>query len=395
MASGRISASIVTIVLILASAASTTIGCRAGNLLGSTSSSTTVISPNGDGLDDFAMLGYSLSARSQVSIWLESATARRYIIRYKEPRESGHYQARFDGSYAPDPDGADRRILPNGTYQFVIEAVDDQGRREEGRGRIDVVNADTVAPEIENLGAIPDAISPNGDSKDDETLIQYGITKDAEVTIVANGPNVDAKYLLEAPNQKHAGLYSYNWNGTSSAALLQDGKYIIHIMARDKSGNVTERVTPVTINGGGKPKLQITRVQFSPTSVFLGGDLNVKIMVKNTGDTLIRTMGPPPGTAYSTNMTYNYWLEDDGATPKYFERPGLWRVAVMWNLAGSPYPVRWGLPKDLAPGEEATIAGTIKVLSRTPELRFWAAVEQSGVGFPGGDVGIQTIRVGY
>ncbi|MBI2865687.1 MAG: hypothetical protein HYX94_14155 [Chloroflexi bacterium] len=394
MASNRTIASIVSIALLLSGVASTTLGCRSSNLLSGVGSSASVISPNGDGDRDFALLGYSLAGKSKVSIWLEDGVGRRYVIRENEPRERGQYQARFDGTYAPNANREDRRILPNGYYDFVIEAVDDRGKSEEGRGKIEIANADTAAPEVDNLGAVPDTISPNGDSKDDETLIHYGIGKDAEVTITAVGPNGE-KYLLEAPGQKKAGLYSHDWNGTVSGNLVKDGIYEVHIVARDKAGNVTERTTPITITGAGRPMLQITKVEFSPTAIFLGGDLSVKIKVKNTGDTLVRTMGPLPGTAYATNMTYNYWLEEDGATPKYYERPGFWRVAVMWNLAGSPYPVRWGLPKDLAPGEEATVTGTIKILSRTPELRFWASVEQSGVGFPGGDVGIQNVRVGY
>lgn len=393
MASIRVRASFVALLWLLTSLAPGLSGCGSGVLLANVGASASAISPNGKSVDNATLLTYSVSAQSRVSIWLESETGKRYTIREKEFRSPGTYQARFDGTYAPNS-SPDRRVLPDGSYTFVVEVEDERGKREEARGKIAIKDADTFAPEIQNVAAMPDAISPDGDSKDDETLIQYELTKDAEVTITAMGADGE-RFLLEAPNWKKAALYAHDWNGTTSNKLLKDGKYTVFVQARDKAGNVTQRSASVTIDGGGTPKLQITKVEFSPTAVYLGGDLNVKVKVKNTGDTIVRTMGPPPGTAYSTNMTYNYWLEDDNATPKYYERPGFWRVAVMWNLAGSPYPVRWGLPKDLAPGEEAIVTGTIQILSRTPELRFWASVEQSGVGFPGGDVGIQRIRVSY
>jgi hypothetical protein len=48
------------------------------------------------------------------------------------------------------------------------------------------------------------------------------------------------------------------------------------------------------------------------------------------------------------------------------------------------------------PGEEATILGTIQVnIDRQSVVRFWAGVEQGGVGFPGGQVGLTQIRVSF
>jgi hypothetical protein len=126
-----------------------------------------------------------------------------------------------------------------------------------------------------------------------------------------------------------------------------------------------------------------------------GGILNVEIRVRNTGDTVIHTLCPPPGTAYTTDNNYNDFLLPDGQVECY-ERAGVWRVGVEWDLAGRPFPARWGLGKSLMPGEEATILGTIQVnIDRQSVVRFWAGVEQGGVGFPGGQVGLTQIRVSF
>lgn len=359
--------------------------------------SATQLSLNGNGTLGPLSLSYQLARDAHVSIEFIDQADKRYLLRDNEPRTAGPYTAQFDGTYTPEPTKADRRVLPSGQYRYVLTAVDATGQRDEKQGNVSIDAPRTPAPTIESLVAIPLVISPNGDAVDDQAKVSYTLTQDATVSIFvqdAAGKN----YFLQPATPRKAAAIGLEWNGKIGNELLPDGNYDLHVQAQDKIGNVTDASRRVTLRNGGKSELQITKVEFSPIAVPLGGDLHVTIKVKNTGTTTISTFGPAPGTTYTTNMTYNNWMEDDGATPRYYERPGVWRVAVSWNVAGSPYPARWGLTPDLtplAPGQESTITGTIKLLPRTPEVRFWASVEQGGVGFPGGEVGQTVIRIGY
>ena len=371
--------------------------CTGGSILTKVSLSLTTISPNGDGMDDALHLDYALSRDATVSITFLDAQGKRYPFRTNEARSAGSYSARFNGTYAPDEAQAKRQVLANGVYTALVQAQDKRGQTDEWRSTINIVDADTTAPQVTDLVVLPSAISPNGDAIDDEAKISYGLSKPATVEIFVTDAQ-GSRYPLEGANPKSAALHAHNWNGTSGGELLFDGQYVLHVQALDKAGNLTDQIQPVIVSSGGIPSLELTKVKFAPLSVPTGGVLNVEIQVKNVGSAILRTYGPDPGTPYTTNMTFNSFRDKNkpDEPPLYYERAGYWRVGVSWGLAGQPYPVRWGFGKDLAPGEEATITGTIQVLiDQTREVYFWASAVQEGVGFPGGQVGQQRIIISY
>jgi hypothetical protein len=356
------------------------------------------LSPNGDGLDDQLYINYSLSRPAKVSIILEDGLGNRYVLRDGERRAPGSYSFLFRGTYAPDPTRMTRRILPNGAYTYTVIAEEDTdgqaGQRAEARGTVIIRDAQTEAPEFRDVALTLNTISPNGDALEDETVISYGLTKPALVSIeVTDAKGTTWPVLPE--EEKTAALHSFRWDGTSAKQLLPDGPYTVRLIARDRAGNVTEHREAVVLQGGGTPRLEIVEVRFTPRAVPKGGILKVEMRVRNSGDTVIHTLGPPPGTHYTTDMNFNAFLGEDGQ-PLYFERPGVWRVCVDWDQSGRLYPARWGLGKDLLPGEEVTVTGTIQVnIDRVSQVRFWAGVEQGGVGFPGGQVGLTPITVSY
>ncbi|MFN8532297.1 MAG: hypothetical protein U0556_01955 [Dehalococcoidia bacterium] len=385
--------------------------CSPAPLLDQVTITSPSISPNGDGVDDKATIAYTVGRPAAISIILRDSAGRDYLLRDREPRSAGSFQAQVDG-VAPVNDGkATRRVLPDGPYTYTVIAEDPGGERAEAGGEITIAGGDRTPVTIANLvislpgagGQVAGAgverveISPNGDGAEDEAIISYGISKDAEVVVFAKDA-AGRIILLDERKPRRAALYTHYWNGLYNGRLVADGEYAIHVQAFDKAGNVSEEIRTIVVRGAGKPDLRITKVDFTPSAIPIGGLLNVAIRVRNFGEVPLKTMGPPSGTAYRTDQTFNYWTDETG-TPKFFERAGRWRVAVSWNTAGSPYPIRWGLFEDvdreLLPGEEAVITGTITVLPRQREFRVWAAVEQGGVGFPGGEVGLKTIIVDY
>jgi hypothetical protein len=165
--------------------------------------------------------------------------------------------------------------------------------------------------------------------------------------------------------------------GQTSEAL-PNGTYTVTIRAQDRAGNRVEAQRTLTIEGGGRPEIQILKVEISPQQIIIGNSINVSVTVKNTGNVPLRTQGPDPSYTYTTNDTYasiegNRWVD----------RAGLWRVGVDWdgNSGGGPsrYPFRWGFGKTLMPGEEVTTGGKITILKQERRMWFYAGVLQEGV----------------
>ncbi|MDP2663334.1 MAG: hypothetical protein Q8R28_21670, partial [Dehalococcoidia bacterium] len=259
--------------------------CAPASNLGDFNMAPSVISPNGDGVDDEAIVAYSLRQKSSISIAMVDAAGKAYDFRRDEVRSAGSYSARFDGAFSPDPESPERRVMPDGTYVVVFQATpvdssgNPSGQPQEARGQIVLKGGDTTPPVVGDVVSPYPTISPNGDAIQDETDISYALSKKATVTITAVNAQGES-YLLEPPTVRSAALYSHNWNGTSSGILLPDGEYTVHIQAQDSAGNLSEATTRIAIDSGGAPSLEITKVTFSPTVIPLDGDLNVQIRVR-------------------------------------------------------------------------------------------------------------------
>src|SRR5262249_17416528 len=205
---------------------------------------------------------------------------------------------------------------------------------------------------ITDVVATPATFSPNGDGQDDTVKVSYGLTKDAEVRIYATDA-ANEFYLIQPPTKSHAKLFSFEWDGTAGGgAVLKDGKSTIDLEATDAAGNFSDATTVVTIENGGIPRAEIVDVKFSPTALAVGMDLHVSITVRNTGQVPLKTLGPPPGTKYTTTKNYaSFPSEADPNTPAYFEQAGVWRVCVGWQNSPESWPVRWGFFADSSPAQ--------------------------------------------
>ncbi|MBI4321744.1 MAG: hypothetical protein HY675_24890 [Chloroflexi bacterium] len=377
------------------------VGCGPSGLLYEVRPLAISISPNGDGFEDFARVSYSIGARADVTIRLRSTDGQVYTLRDAVTRAQDTYEIKFDGTVDADGLGA-RRVLPDGQYTMSIRVADLEGRSAEHQVSVAIHDADTVPLEVSDVVVQPMTISPNRDGDDDEAIFSYALSKKSTAEIFVT--DKDARFHLLSPQkEREAGLHSFRWDGTENGGkLLPDGQYTYHIRAWDRSGNVTRQEGRAALANGGTPRLEIVEAKFTPASIPLGGVVKVRIKVKNAGETTIKSdterwgVGPAPGAAYTTDINYAHWRDKDG-TPLYYERPGTWRVGVSWTNAPTPppFPVRWSLGKDLAPGEEVEITGEIRVLQKTRDTYFWATVVQEGVGFVGDNKGQTLVIVSY
>ena len=349
-------------------------------------------------------MSYTLTRPAAVSVALETPDGQHLVLRSDEPRAApGTYVFGFDGTYASPSSLDERLVLSDGVYRLILEARDQAGQRQTINSQITIRDADTSPPRLEDVTVHPSTISPNYDGFKDVAVMSYRLTKRARVSAFATNAAGERVYrgvqeLLEP------GEYRELWDGTFKDTPLPDGVYTFSLQATDLAGNVVVARTPLTLAGGGRPDARITRLSFSPTRVIVGQELRVEATVKNLGAVPLRTQGPSSGHLFSSFESFS-----SIAAGQHIDRVGLWRVGVDWagspSATGSKYPYRWGLGRDLYPGEEATVAGRIRVdhgpnldrLVGPPNNRFYfyAGLIHEGIAFHDDKVGGTWIEVVY
>ncbi|MEW5719296.1 MAG: S8 family peptidase [Chloroflexota bacterium] len=139
--------------------------------------------------------------------------------------------------------------------------------------------------------------------------------------------------------------------------------------------------TPIKVTPGAT----ITAVTFSPTSLNVGGLLNVSITVRNDSDQALATQGPDPGFVYEEGDTF--------ASRGFAAVSGNFRVGIDFdNRSGLDHPYRWGFGTPLAPGETRTITGAIRMKNQQAQ-KYWAGMVQEYVAWVQDQQGAQDIAV--
>ncbi|MBI4674199.1 MAG: hypothetical protein HY741_21355 [Chloroflexi bacterium] len=357
------------------------------------------ISPRPGEKNRATKIGYSLSRPAHVSIYLQDG-AGKYVLRENQSRAAGDFQILFGGS-------VDNRTLNDGAYQVVVTAQDANGVYEEKTATLNIINADTSLPELQNFTVFPQEFTPNQDGLDDRVIIRYYLTKPARVTVYLTDGNsgkghpqkypIDEKKettLLTEDKLSEIGPHEYDYDAgiDRGAPPPPDGNYTIIAEAVDANGNTVTERAPLTIKNGGTPRAAIigSAGDFSPTVVPLGETLYFTVTVKNVGTVPIRTKGPEPGFTYTTNQNYS--------VVEQFEEPGIWRLGVdsEGNSIGRQYPYRWQLGMNneltrveregktiyyLMPGQVVRISGGIKIIDKPPKVDpfYWFGLVQEQV----------------
>ena len=337
---------------------------------------------------------YHLNTPASVSSRIVSASGAQWVIHADAARPTpGDYVLQFDGTVG-GPGQNERRVLPDGDYQVVLDAHT-ANQHQETQVPLAVRNADTLVPEISDLALLPDRISPNFDARDDVTHVTYRLAKDASVAAYLDtSPEAGAprRVWMGEEVKVQAGEQSLTWDGVANGQPVASGNYLLGIRARDQAGNVVERSAPLAIDESGVPEASIVLAHVGPLQIIRGDDVCLEAIVRNTGQTVLRTEGPDPGYVYNSFDTYA--SIDDHV---FSEHAGYWRVGLNWSgspdVNGATYPYRWGFGHDLQPAEEVTVRGCVRVLNEQDKLVFFAGLVQENVAIHSAGAGLVRVAI--
>lgn len=356
-----------------------------------------VISPNADGQADVTRIEYKLARNAKLSIYVQDEAGNRHFFRYERDRSrslSRPYRVDFGGVIPIEVEGFRQdRVLPDGSYTLILEAVDDRGRSAVEQIPFVIQDADTTAPALEGFGLNRSIFTPNRDGVDDRVIISYYLTKYATTMVYlldADG----TRYPIERDDSNSAtkdgeiGPYYYDYEGgvDRGAEPPPDGTYTVVGYAEDAVGNKATVTDTLEIRDGGVPRATIVGLEWtvSDTVVPVGGTFSFTATVENYGTTPIRTTGPEPGTEYTTD-----W---NAASLGYYERAGAFRFGIGFqNCPLGDYPWRWSVGRYdelaavqrgdetlyyLMPGQRVLITGSVRILSPLPDKStlFWAGL---------------------
>jgi hypothetical protein len=238
----------------------------------------------------------------------------------------------------------DKRVLQDGDYTWVLEAIDPEtGTAEQVSGSLTVQDADTSLPELQGFSIHPPVFSPNRDGLADRVTINVDLKKDVEeLTVYLTGPDAVRYHVQEkegATRPNEAGWHEFDYDAgvDHGADPPPDGVYTVTMRAQDALGQWTSADGTLTIENGGVPRVYILNgeVEWSASSVPLGETLYFTLTVDNDSATPIRTSGPPPGTVYDSDQNY--------ATLGEYEQSGVFRVGIHCETSPTDHPWRWAV----------------------------------------------------
>jgi len=172
-------------------------------------------------------------------------------------------------------------------------------------------------------------------------------------------------------------------HGTKTFTPTTSTTYTLRVTLND--GSVKPLAATIAVTAPTPGVVRITNVSISPATLAPGGVLNVSITVKNDTTQTLQTQGPNPGFVYEEKDSFV--SRGFGAVKNAF------RVGIDFGgRTGIDHPYRWGLGAPLAPGQTATITGSIR-LQTTRSISYWAGLVRELVAWLSDKQGMQVITV--
>jgi N-acetylmuramoyl-L-alanine amidase len=186
-----------------------------------------VITPNADGSDDAATIGFTLGTAANVTVQVLDSGGAPLLTLINEPRTAGNNSLEW---------GA--HVLPDGRYRVVVTAK--AGTKTVSKSA-DVIVDRTLA----GLEAMPPVISPNHDGVNDTTTLTFRLAQNVPVRLDIQQAGV----LVGSPfsGQLGIGPQTLTWDGSGFGAPLFDGTYQATITVTDQLGDVQLGI-PITID---------------------------------------------------------------------------------------------------------------------------------------------------
>jgi hypothetical protein len=179
-----------------------------------------VLSPNGDGVDDSLVLSYKLVRPSRVTAYISGGGIRQVLE--SGPREAGVHQLEFKGTRT------DGSPLPEGAYTLTVEALDDQGQ-ESKADRAFALN-DTLAA----LTATPTAVRLSPGNRRALT-VGFTLTRPADVRVTIERSGIVIRTLTA--KQLPAGAQQTVWDGRNAGGRVAiGGPYAVRVTATTPIG---------------------------------------------------------------------------------------------------------------------------------------------------------------
>ena len=172
--------------------------------------------PNGDGLTDATLVGYSLGAPATVTIDLRAEDGAYLATLFTGPRPAGPQSFRWDGGAYPD-----------GRYQIVVTA---RGR---GGRQLTATTPVLVSRTLSGYMVVPTALSPNADGRNDSAALSFNLSVPALAQLDLLRGTTPLTSLVSG--QLPAGPQAVAWDGRAP-----DGVYRLALTITDAIGPVTQ-----------------------------------------------------------------------------------------------------------------------------------------------------------
>lgn len=177
--------------------------------------------------------------------------------------------------------------------------------------------------------------------------------EEAQRLLLAVGSEgADLRLALRAPGD----------TATTSLLPAQEGD----IPLADALDNVNQPLIPTD--------LVITDAEFTRRALSVGEVLDFTVTLKNVSTqnaTITTADDAAPGFAYTEDIAYDA-LGFEG-------EQGTYRLGL--NVEGAyptQFPYRWGLGRDVKPGESIDVTGSVRVMNPTPGTQYWFGVILEG-----------------
>jgi len=202
------------------------------------------ISPNADGERDITTITYRLARPATLSIYFEDDDGERYYFRRDATRGKGEYSVLFGGivdGFVLDGETfegeVEARLLPDGDYQWVIEAQEPGQTPERQSGTLRIREGDDVLPDMQEFSVFPTTFTPNQDGFDDRVSINIYLPKPADLEVYLLDEDGTRFFIPESQEGRkpgEAGMHTFDYEGGVDQGALPppDGRYEVIAIAR-------------------------------------------------------------------------------------------------------------------------------------------------------------------